>query len=107
VACGWAGSGVRRAVRTRVSGAARHSRARGFGRVLFVSNRSPGFTWDLRYAGYKSGLHAMSYRLAGQCAARVTVNAVAPALLAAAVVADQRGTSAFCSRWAGSGTSRK
>ncbi|MEV4804633.1 SDR family oxidoreductase [Nonomuraea sp. NPDC049421] len=59
--------------------------ARGFGRVLFVSSVA-GFTGGIvgpHYAASKAGLHGLVHFLAPRVAADgVTVNAVAPALIA-------------------------
>jgi 3-oxoacyl-[acyl-carrier protein] reductase len=58
---------------------------RGFGRILFVSSLA-AFTGGLvgpHYAASKAGLHALTAFLAGRVAAAgVTVNAIAPALIA-------------------------
>jgi 3-oxoacyl-[acyl-carrier protein] reductase len=58
---------------------------RGFGRVLFMSSVA-GLTGGIvgpHYASAKSGLHGLTHFLAAQLAAsRVTVNALAPALIA-------------------------
>lgn len=61
-------------------------RARGFGRILFVSSVA-GFTGGVvgpHYAASKAGLHGLTHFLAARVAADgVTVNAIAPALIAA------------------------
>jgi 3-oxoacyl-[acyl-carrier protein] reductase len=58
---------------------------RGFGRVLFMSSVA-GLTGGIvgpHYASAKSGLHGLTHFLSAQLAAsRVTVNALAPALIA-------------------------
>ena len=58
---------------------------RGFGRILFMSSvagRTGGIVGP-HYASAKSGLHGLTHFLAAQLAAsRVTVNALAPALIA-------------------------
>lgn len=60
-------------------------RRRGWGRVLFVSSVA-GFTGGLvgpHYAASKAGLHGLTHYLASRTAADgVTVNALAPALIA-------------------------
>jgi len=60
-------------------------RQRGFGRVLFVSSVA-GFTGGIvgpHYAASKAGLHGLTHFLAARVAADgVTVNALAPALIA-------------------------
>jgi 3-oxoacyl-[acyl-carrier protein] reductase len=60
-------------------------RARGFGRVLFVSSVA-AFTGGIvgpHYAASKAGLHGLTHFLAAWCApSGVTVNAIAPALIA-------------------------
>jgi 3-oxoacyl-[acyl-carrier protein] reductase len=64
---------------------------RGFGRVLFVSSLA-AFTGGMvgpHYAASKSGLHGLVFWLAKQAASHgVTVNAVAPALVASGMVPD-------------------
>jgi 3-oxoacyl-[acyl-carrier protein] reductase len=59
-------------------------RARGFGRILFVSSVA-AFTGGIvgpHYAASKAGLHGLTYFLASRSAADgVTVNAIAPALI--------------------------
>lgn len=64
---------------------------RGFGRVLFVSSVA-AFTGGMvgpHYAASKSGLHGLVQWLAKQTAPHgVTVNAVAPALIASGMVPD-------------------
>jgi 3-oxoacyl-[acyl-carrier protein] reductase len=59
--------------------------ARGFGRVLFVSSVA-GFTGGIvgpHYAASKAGLHGLTHFLAARVASDgVTVNAIAPALIA-------------------------
>jgi len=59
-------------------------RARGFGRVLFVSSVA-GFTGGIvgpHYAASKAALHGLTHFLAARVAADgVTVNAIAPALI--------------------------
>ena len=58
---------------------------RGFGRILFMSSVA-GLTGGIvgpHYASAKSGLHGLTHFLSAQLAAsRVTVNALAPALIA-------------------------
>jgi 3-oxoacyl-[acyl-carrier protein] reductase len=65
--------------------------ARGFGRVLLVSSVA-AFTGGVvgpHYAASKSGLHGMLFWLAKRVAAQgVTVNAIAPALVASGMVAE-------------------
>ena len=64
---------------------------RGFGRVLFVSSVAAftGGRVGPHYAASKSGLHGMLQWLAKRTAGRgVTVNAVAPALVASGMVAE-------------------
>ncbi len=60
-------------------------RERGFGRVLFTSSVA-GLTGGIigpHYAASKSGLHGLTHHLAARVAADgVTVNAIAPALIA-------------------------
>jgi 3-oxoacyl-[acyl-carrier protein] reductase len=60
-------------------------RERGWGRILFVSSVA-GFTGGLvgpHYAASKAGLHGLTHYLAARTAAEgVTVNALAPALIA-------------------------
>jgi 3-oxoacyl-[acyl-carrier protein] reductase len=64
---------------------------RGFGRVLFMSSVA-AYTGGMvgpHYAASKSGLHGLVFWLAKQTAAHgVTVNAVAPALVASGMVPD-------------------
>jgi 3-oxoacyl-[acyl-carrier protein] reductase len=64
---------------------------RGFGRVLFVSSVA-AYTGGMvgpHYAASKSGLHGLVFWLAKQTAAHgVTVNAVAPALVASGMVPE-------------------
>jgi 3-oxoacyl-[acyl-carrier protein] reductase len=64
---------------------------RGFGRVLLVSSVA-AFTGGMvgpHYAASKSGLHGLVFWLAKQTAARgITVNAIAPALVASGMVPD-------------------
>jgi 3-oxoacyl-[acyl-carrier protein] reductase len=64
---------------------------RGFGRVLLVSSVA-AFTGGMvgpHYAASKSGLHGLVFWLAKQTAAHgVTVNAIAPALVASGMVPD-------------------
>jgi 3-oxoacyl-[acyl-carrier protein] reductase len=64
---------------------------RGFGRVLFVSSVA-AYTGGMigpHYAASKSGLHGLVYWLAKRTASRgVTINAVAPALVASGMVPD-------------------
>jgi 3-oxoacyl-[acyl-carrier protein] reductase len=59
-------------------------RARGFGRILFVSSVA-AFTGGIvgpHYAASKAGLHGLTHFLASRAAADgVTVNAIAPALI--------------------------
>ena len=59
-------------------------RARGFGRVLFISSIA-AFTGGIvgpHYAASKAGLHGLTHFLAARVAAAgVTVNAIAPALI--------------------------
>jgi 3-oxoacyl-[acyl-carrier protein] reductase len=59
-------------------------RARGFGRILFVSSVA-AFTGGIvgpHYAASKSGLHGLTHFLAGRTARDgVTVNTIAPALI--------------------------
>ncbi len=59
-------------------------RARGFGRILFVSSVA-AFTGGIvgpHYAASKAGLHGLTHFLAGRAAGDgVTVNAIAPALI--------------------------
>jgi 3-oxoacyl-[acyl-carrier protein] reductase len=60
-------------------------RARGFGRILFLSSVA-AFTGGIvgpHYAASKAGLHGLTHFLASRAAADgVTVNAIAPALIA-------------------------
>jgi 3-oxoacyl-[acyl-carrier protein] reductase len=59
-------------------------RARGFGRILFVSSVA-AFTGGIvgpHYAASKAGLHGLTHFLASRAAGDgVTVNAIAPALI--------------------------
>ena len=71
---------------------------RGFGRVLFVSSVA-AFTGGMvgpHYAASKSGLHGMLFWLAKRVAGSgVTVNAVAPALVASGMVPEDSDASAI------------
>ena len=75
---------LRAPVPARAAHAARDA-ARGFGRVLFLSSVA-GFTGGIvgpHYAASKSGLHGLTHFLAARVAGDgVTVNAIAPALIA-------------------------
>jgi 3-oxoacyl-[acyl-carrier protein] reductase len=71
---------------------------RGFGRVLFMSSAAAmtGGIVGPHYAASKSGLHGMLYWLAARYAARgVTVNAVAPALVASGMIHEDQNTAAI------------